>query len=383
MSERKQTSQIKFLHCGDIHLDTPFAGLSPEKCEERRRGLRSSFMKMMEFVRGSGVNYVLISGDLFDADYATNSTVELLVREFRNCPETKFIIAPGRSDSYENNPIYTSGRFPSNCYVFSSESLSRFDFDEDNVRVYGWAFVNSELKENPLYDKQVDDISKINIVCGYGRVDSEIGSTVCPISTQDLKRFGADYYALGSNHEGGDFVSLGDSIYGYSGALESVGFDDPGVGGAKLVLVKYSGGELSIDARYMSFGQVAFKTETMDVTGINCNHEIITRISRLISEKKYGSDTALRLVLTGYLDPRFIVPKNLGSDAFGLYLFDLVDKTLPLYGTESFKRDMSVKGEIFRQLLPMLQSDDESERLVAARAFREGLAALENREIDT
>lgn len=383
MADRKQTSQLKFLHCGDIHLDTPYVGLSPEKSDERRRGLRASFMKMMEYVRGSGVNYVLISGDLFDADYATNNTVELLVREFRNCPDTSFIIAPGRSDCYENNPIYESGRLPSNCYIFNSDSLSRFDFDDDKVTVYGWAFMKPELKENPLYDKQVDDISKINIVCGYADVDGRLDSDVCPVSVADLKRFGADYYAFGSRHEGGEFVGLEDSMYGYSGALESVGFDNPGIGGAKLIVVKYNGGELSIDAKYMSFGQVVFKSEIMDITGVDTNNEIITRISRLVSEKKYGSETALRVELQGYLDPRFIVPKNLGSDAFGLYSFEVVDKTLPLFGTEYLKRDMSVKGEIFRQLLPMLESDDEETRLVAARAFREGLAALENREIDT
>ena len=44
---------------------------------------------------------------------------------------------------------------------------------------------------------------------------------------------------------------------------------------------------------------------------------------------------------------------------------------------------MSVKGELFRQLLPMLESGDQEERLLGARAFREGLAALENREIET
>ena len=77
------------------------------------------------------------------------------------------------------------------------------------------------------------------------------------------------------------------------------------------------------------------------------------------------------------------IPKNLGSDAFDLYFFELVDKTMPLHNTQSFKRDMSVKGELYRQLLPMLESTDEEERLLGARAFREGLAALENREIDT
>ena len=103
MSEQKKSSTLKFLHCADVHLDTPCIGLSPEKSEERRNGLRSTFMRMMEYVRDGGVDYMLISGDLFNTECATNSTAELLIREFRNCPDTKFIIAPGRSDYYEDN----------------------------------------------------------------------------------------------------------------------------------------------------------------------------------------------------------------------------------------------------------------------------------------
>ena len=383
MSENNQVSVLKFLHCADVHLDSPYVGLSAEKSEERRNGLRTTFMRMMDYVRDGGVDYVLISGDLFNTDCATNSTAELLIREFRNCPDTDFIIAPGKSDCYEDNPIYTSGRLPQNCHIFSSDKLGRFDFEDDRITVYGWAFMNDAIYESPLYDTTVGDPSKINIVCGYADLDGAVGSSLCPISTSDVKKFGADYYALGSRHDGGDFVSLGDSMYGYSGALESQGFDEPGLGGAKLITVKYKGGEMSIDAKNMTFGQIVFKSESMDITGVDTNNEIINRVSKMVSDKKYGAETALRLELTGYLDPRFIVPKNLGSDAFGLYSFELVDKTLPLYGTKSLKRDMTVKGEIFRQLLPMLESEDEEERLLGARAFREGLAALENREIDT
>ncbi len=383
MSDTKQSSGLKFLHCADIHLDTPFTGLSPEKSDERRRGLRATFMRMMEYVRNGGIDYVFISGDLFDTDYATNGTAELLIREFRNCPETIFIIAPGKHDAYENNPIYSTERLPDNCFVFDSDRLSRFDFGEDKLTVYGWGFVGERITENPLYDKQVDDISKINIVCGYADLDADLESSLCPISTEDLKRFGADYYALGSRHEGGEFVNLDDSLYGYPGALESTGFDEPGMGGAKLIAVRYNNGELSIDAKNMSFGQIAFRKDSIDITGVDANNEIINRVSRLVSEKKYGAETALKLELVGYIEPRFIVPRNLGSDAFGLYSLEIIDKTMPLYGTEKLGRDMTVKGEVYRRLLPLLESEDEEERLVAARAFREALAALENREIDT
>lgn len=382
MGQTTEKKHIKFLQCGDIHLDTPYTGLSAEKSEERRRELRNSFSRMMQYVRDRGVDVVLMCGDIFDTVYATNTTAEVLIREFKNCPDATFIIAPGRSDAYENNPIYTSGRLPSNCKVFDNECLSRFDLNDLNVTVYGWGFKNEKMAENPLYDRHVDDISRINIVCGYADLDGRIGSDCCPISTQDIKRFGADYYAFGSRHQSGNTERVGASFYTYCGSLECTGFDNPGIGGANLIIVDDKNGGISIDVRKLTFGHLSFHTEMIDVTGVDAYNEIINRISRLISEKKYGIETALRIELVGDLDPRFIVPKNFDSEAFGLYSFDMIDKTLPLYGTEKLRRDMSVKGELFRNLLPMLQGDDEEDRLVAAKAFRVGLAALESREID-
>lgn len=381
MSE-KTTTRIRFLHCSDIHLDTPFVGLSAEKSEEMRRILRASFIKMMQYVRETNINIVLMSGDIFNTEYATNTTAEVLIREFKNCPDTEFIISPGKHDHYTDNPIYASGRLPKNCHVFSSDMLSRFDFEDYNITVYGWAFMSENMKESPLYDRQVDDSSRVNIVCAYADLNGDVNSTSCPVSTSDLKKFGADYYALGSRHEASKFITVGASKYSYCGALECTGFDEAGLGGVNLITVDYSDGEVAIENKSVAFGHIRFETERLDVTGVNTSNEIINRISRMISNKKYDSETALRVELVGYVEPHFSVPKNIENDAFGLYYFDLVDKTVPLYNTEHFKRDMSVKGEIFRQFEPMLVSEDEEERLIASRAFRVALAALENREID-
>jgi hypothetical protein len=383
MSENSKNTHLRFLHCSDIHLDTPTVGLTAEKCDERRRELRSSFMRMMQYVRDRGVNVVLISGDLFDNRYATNTTAEVLIREFRNCSDTVFIISPGKSDYYENNPIYTSGRLPSNVYVFSKDTLSRFDFEQFNVTVYGWAFMNEKMNESPLYEKTVDDASRINLVCGYGDLGGSIESDTCPLSENELKKFGADYYAFGSRHEAGDFMKIGDSsIYSYCGSLECTGFENTGIGGANLIVVDYHDGELSIDVKKLSFGRMRFVTETIDITGVDNGNEIINRITGLISDKRYGMETALRVQLVGDIPPRFLVPKNLECDAFGLYYFDLVDKTMPLFGAEHFERDMNAAGEVYRKLLPLLRSESEEQRLTGAKAFRVALAALENREAE-
>ncbi|MBQ8380988.1 MAG: metallophosphoesterase [Clostridia bacterium] len=382
MSEINEKKHLKLLQCGDIHLDTPYTGISAEKSEERRRELRRSFNHMMQYIHDRGVDIVLMCGDIFDTVYATNTTAEVLIHEFKNCPDATFIITPGSADSYENNPIYTSGRLPKNCHVIASESLTRLDLNEYNVTIYGWGFRNGKMTENPLYDRRVDDISRINIVCGYADLDGPLASDMCPISTADLKRFGADYYAFGSRHQASETVRVGASFYTYCGSLECTGFDNPGIGGANLIVVDDKNGGISFDVRKLTFGHLCFYTEKIDITGVDAYNEIINRISRLISEKKYGIETALRIELVGYVDPRFIIPKNLDSESFGLYYFDMIDKTLPLWGTEKLKRDMSVKGELFRNLLPMLEGESEEDRLVAARAFRMGLAALENREID-
>ncbi len=383
MSEKDNGTRVKFIHCSDIHLDTPVVGMTPEKSDERKRGIRTSFMRLMEFVRTEEADFVLMSGDLFDVEFVTNTTAEILIREFRNCKDTHFIIAPGRHDPVTDNPIYKSGRLPENCHVFTSANLDRFDFPEKNVTVYGWAFESRELKVNPIYDRRVDDISKINIVCGYADLDGEVDSDMCPISTEDLKKFGADYYALGSRHEACDFIQVDASNYSYPGALECTGFDEPGVGGVNRFAVGYKKGEISIGVKKpVVFGHLDFKVETLDITGVDSNNEVLNRISKLISEKKYGQDTALRVILTGDIPPRFVIQNHLESDAFGLYFFEMKDKTLPLFATERLARDMSVSGEIYRRLSPIMRSKNEEESLTAAAAFRAALAALENREAD-
>ena len=149
-------NRIRFLHCSDIHLDIPFTGLSADKSEERRRMLRSSFVKMMQYVRDTNINIVLMSGDVFDTRYATNTTAEVLIREFKNCPDTEFIISPGKADPYENNPIYASGRLPSNCHVFSSDQLSRFDFGKKTRALSGTFNPEKIVKIKQIADCSVD-----------------------------------------------------------------------------------------------------------------------------------------------------------------------------------------------------------------------------------
>jgi hypothetical protein len=64
-----------------------------------------------------------------------------------------------------------------------------------------------------------------------------------------------------------------------------------------------------------------------------------------------------------------------------LSTLELIDETLPLLDGEYLERDTTVRGELYRILLPKLTSRDPQERRTALRALRIGLAAIEGKNI--
>ena len=99
------------------------------------------------------------------------------------------------------------------------------------------------------------------------------------------------------------------------------------------------------------------------------------------TEEAYGEDTFLRVVFTGATPPGFAVPQEADGGALGLYALELVDKTVPTYDAAFLEKDLSVRGELYRYLLPRLTQGPAEELATAVRALRMGLAALEGNDI--
>ncbi len=387
---------IRIIHTGDVHLDSPFRGLDPRKSEVRRQELRAAFTSLMTYARTEKADIVLIAGDLFDVGFVTRETLALISSEIQklSCP---VIIAPGNHDPVTEGSVWTKNFLPQNAYVFTNESIDFFDFPEIGVTVYGWAFTSRFMESSPLKGAAAVEAAKsmnpsrINILCGHGDVTSA-SSRSCPITTDEIRRFGADYTALGHIHNPSPaWDSIGEGIM-YCGCLEGRSFDETGIKGAVEVIIEPSNesaytSDFGIDemenrpkvtARKLRFSRRRYETKNLDASGAENIADLREKINDYISKSGFDDKTLLRITLTGGVSSSFAPNLPALEEECGKRLFTLklIDKTLPILDADELRLDPALRGEFYRTLEPMLTSTNPEERDVAAAALRYGLSAL-------
>lgn len=370
---------VRIIHMGDLHLDSPFSSLGVDKSEIRRRELRATFTSILYYIKEVAADIVLISGDLFDDGYATTETAELLCSQFASLPDCRFVIAPGNHDPYTRGSLYTSGKLPKNVCVFTSEGLQRFVFDDLNTEVYGWAFCAPSLTESPLAGKSADDNGRLHLVCGHCDMASPL-STYCPVTKEDVLHFGAHYNGFSHIHKTPELCREGNVTWSYSGFVEGRSFDECGKGGIYFIEAK-TGGDHAVTVKRKNIARRHYEWDELDISGCATLPEVAERIDTLIKEKKYGEETLLRVTLHGAIAPSLDNLPRLESAVRGLFLLEIDDRTSPTFDSGVLENDLTMRGELYRELLPLLTGGTPEERATASAALKLGLAALEGRNI--
>ena len=72
----KTPDRVRVLALGDLRLDAPFTGLSPEGARSRRKESRAAFRSLAAYAREAGIPYIVIAGNLTDNDFLTAETAE-------------------------------------------------------------------------------------------------------------------------------------------------------------------------------------------------------------------------------------------------------------------------------------------------------------------
>ena len=368
--------ELRLFHTADLHLGSPFSGFDIKTAEQRRLRQVDLLARAMERARAEGCSAVLIAGDLFDCGYVDGDTVARALEILGGCGMT-VVISPGNHDPFSPGGIYSARTLPENVHVFDSPEMNRILLPELGLAVHGYAFESERYTADPLADGIDLHPEYFNVLCAHGDLYSPI-STYAPINQPQLESMGLDYVALGHVHKIAEPARLGRTLVAYPGFLEGRSFDECGFGGALVVSLSKDRQQIATASRVV-ISDKQYMVHTLDVTGASSKSDVQKAVARFVEDEKLGKETCLRLTLVGNVDPRTPDSISIPSDEVGLDLLEIQNETLPIFNAEYLENDITLRGALYRQLLPSLKSPDPEVRRVAVGALRMGLAALEGR----
>ena len=369
---------IKFLHCADVHLDSPLSCLNHAVGERLRDSLKQTFLDMLTFAKEENLSMVLIAGDLFDTGYIRESTVKDVKAAMGalSCP---VIISPGNHDPYHKTGAYTALAELENVYLFTSREMQRFDFDDIGISVSGYAFTEDRLDTCPLSEDYELSEQNINVLCAHADMLSPV-SKYAPLRPAHLSESGFSYAALGHVHKAPPAETFGRTLAAYCGFAQGRSYDEPGYGGAMIVSITEDG---RATAEKRLFSRTQYLTIKMDISGAEDGADVLKAMQKAIESGGYGEETSLRVVLGGVVSPDCEIRKDRLVAAFpSLAQLEVRDDTIPVYNLSYLENDLTIKGEFYRALKDKLFSNDDYERKVAAKALKIGLCALDGRPCD-
>ena len=224
---------IKFLHAADLHLDSPFAGLSPQQASQQRQEQRRLLGMIAALCKEERCQLLLLSGDLFDGQRVYRETLDVLRDTLSDCGAQVFI-APGNHDYLCNTSPYLTQAWPENVHIFLTPEPEGIFLKDLGCVVYGGAFTAPTMEpmlKNFRVSPEYNDYVNLMVLHGDATLAS---SPYNPITKEEIAQSGLDYLALGHIHQTSAFATSGRTAYAWPGCPMGRGFDETGSRGVFL-----------------------------------------------------------------------------------------------------------------------------------------------------
>ncbi len=260
----------RFLHCSDLHLGTPFKGLSRTE-EDVALALSEStyraFDHLLAIAIEKEVDFVLVCGDLLDIEDRNLRPFLHLQRGFRRLLEHEigvFLIC-GNHDPLGS--ISEMARFPENVLVFSAD-IAKWHLEKSrsgmDVALWGMSFLKRAEYRNlaRLVPDCPENLLRIALLhCTVGSQEGHEPYAPCQLS--DLKKAPVDYWALGHIHKRAHL--LDEPVAVYSGNIQGRSFKETGPRGCYLVEVD---DDFHIRPSFVETDVIRWEEIQLDVTGV-------------------------------------------------------------------------------------------------------------------
>ena len=357
---------IKFLHAADLHLDAPFAALSPEQATARRQEQRALLTELAEAANAHDCDLVLLAGDLFDSAGTSDETLLALRRALASIHAPVFI-SPGNHDCLLPGSAYLTEHWPENVHIFKTDKIEAVELPEKHLRIYGAGF--TARHEGPLlegFHAKAD--GRMNLMVLHGDA-TQAASPYNPITSEQLETSGLAYLALGHIHQASGLLRCGNTCCAWPGCTMGRGFDELGQKGAYL-------GEASDSGVQLEF--LPLHGRKYEILRVEAGDDALAAVTAALP-----ADTQkdiYRVILTGEAEP-VDVPALQAALAPRFYAVTVRDETRPRRALWAGAEEDTLRGlflQALRAQYDTAQTEDDRRRI--ALAVRYGCAAMDGRE---
>ncbi len=375
---------VRFIHTSDIHLDASFAGSGfPSHLGDRKReAIRGTFRRILEDARAGAVDFVLIAGDLFEADRTTPDTMAFLKRQFEAVAPIPVFISPGNHDPFEKGSPYREESWPGNVRIFDREEFQSVEMPELGVRVAGFGFAHAQLQDRPFRKLGALSGDFRNIAMAHGSDLSCVPFGKAkhgPFEIDEIAGKNILYCALGHYHQQHAVPNALDSAQvWYSGIPEGRGWDEEGPCG--YIYGEISDEGLKLESRICN--QFPLRSLTIDCDAFSTREQIVDAILQGRGQA-FDSKTILRIRLAGAVDPRLdlSIPEleqRLTGEALHI---QWIDQTYSALDFAAIAQEKTLRGRFVRILNERMAAAAGQERETLERARLYGVQALSGREL--
>ncbi len=374
---------ISFIHTADLHLDTPFKGLTsvdPDLAAYLKQATFAAFDNIVAACLREKVDFLLIAGDVFDSRTRSLGAQLKFQEGLRRLAEADIPVYFVCGNHDPAGSWLAEMELPDQAHQFAADQPRSVSFHKDNRRlvdIHGLSHATDSVADNLAAGfAREDDPAPLSIALLHGTIGPAGPHERCsPFTESDIRDKGFDYWALGHIHRQTVIRSAEPAIV-YPGNPQGRDFGESGPRGCYHVTLAPG---RPPDLRFISTQSICFETLTVDLSGETSLNRLKDNIVTACEAAAAADDSVSNMLrvrllgrtpLHGHLRPEALAEltgqineAQSGQPPF-CRLDRVEDETLPDVDLDQAARGDDFAAEVLRRLDFYLQSPEERAALI-------------------
>ena len=197
---------LRFVHAADLHLDSPFRGLSntsPKLRDELQAATLGAFQRVVDHTIQSKADFLLLAGDLYDSKDRSLRALVAFRRQMERLAERDISVYIVHGNHDPLNGWGSEFQLPPNVTTFTGKPNTEpvIRRGKEVARVTGISYARERVTENLASNMKPDSDSPYSVGLLHANVAGQTGhADYAPVTLDELTASGFDYWALGHVH---------------------------------------------------------------------------------------------------------------------------------------------------------------------------------------